>query len=110
MIGGYATVAAELNTRFAPQPPIDRRQVYQWDHRQTRNHAGELPPQPVEKRPGAKRSQPTRVFETGPWVTWFAKGVRGPRRRGWRVWVQIDQLVNDPAPYEYQEDEYEYQE
>lgn len=97
MIGGYATVAAELNKRFAPQPPIDRRVVYNWDRRQTRNHAGQLPPNPVETRHGVPRSTPTRLFETEPWVGWFAAGVRGPRRRGWRVWLPVDPDVTTLA-------------
>ncbi len=97
MIGGYSVVAAELNKRYRPQPPIDRRQIYQWDRRQSRNHADQLPPNPVETRPGAPRSQPTRVFETEAWVAWFAPGVRGPRRRGWRVWLPVDRDVTRPG-------------
>lgn len=108
MTGGYAVIAGELNKRFAPQPPIDRRQVYQWDRRQTRNAAGAPPPAPVQVKTGVPRSTPTRLFEAAEWVTWFEAGVPGPRRAGWRRWVRIDQPVNDPAPYEYQEDEYEY--
>lgn len=89
MIGGYSAVAGELNKRFRPQPPIDRRQVYNWDHRQTRNASGELPPSPAEVRPDARRTTPSRVFAVEGWVVWFAEGVPGPRRSGWRRWVEI---------------------
>lgn len=87
MIGGYSVVAGVLNQRFTPQPPVSRSRVYHWYIRGTKNHAGQPPPQPVEERPDAPRTQARHVFDTEHWVVWFAAGIPGPHNKGWRVWV-----------------------
>lgn len=39
--GGYAETARYLSAIYSLDPPIDRRQVWQWAARRTRNRAGE---------------------------------------------------------------------
>jgi hypothetical protein len=95
MIGGYSTVAAELNRRFAADPPIDRRQVAAWHKRGTANRTGQLPPEPVETRPMPPRTTPRYLFETGDWVAWTRPGVPGPRNKGWRI---LPELAEPAAP------------
>jgi hypothetical protein len=85
MRGGYAVVAAAINERYGLGTAITRQQVHRWDTHQSKNMAGHVPPEPVEIRPDARRTMPSRVFETEPWVYWFGEGVRGPRRKGWVV-------------------------
>lgn len=87
MYGGYAAVAAVLNQRFGPQPPVSRSRVYHWHIRQSRNHLGQVPPAPVEEHPEHKRTQPRFVFDTADWVAWFEPGVPGRNGKGWVRYV-----------------------
>jgi hypothetical protein len=89
MLGGYAVVAAVLNQRFAPHPAVTRSRVYHWDVRRTLNHAGQRPPEPVELRPDALRTQPRRVFDTEHWVIWFRAGIPTAHATGWAHWAEI---------------------
>lgn len=88
MNGGYATVAGVLNQRFNPQPPVTRSKVYHWYKRGTLNHAGDRPPEPVERHTDPPRTQPRLIFDTEHWVTWFAAGIPGPHNKGWRIYVE----------------------
>lgn len=90
MVGGYSDIAKVINERFAPQPPIDRRQVASWYKRGTWNQARKPPPQPVRELASPKRTKPRYLFDTDAWAAWFAAGVPGPRGQGWRVWVEKD--------------------
>jgi hypothetical protein len=91
MYGGYSVVAAVINQRFRPEPPIVRQRVSHWYLRGTLNNRGEPPPRPVEVHPDAPRSQPRYVFDTEPWVEWFRPGVPGPHGHGWMVWSEVAQ-------------------
>ena len=100
MRGGYAVVAAAINGKYAPEPPVTRGQVHSWDKHQTRNRLGHTPPEPVELRPKARRTTPSRVFEAAHWLAWFGEGVRGPRRRGWVIHEPLDAIVPLGVPVE----------
>jgi hypothetical protein len=93
MRGGYAVVASAINEHYGLAAPVTRQQVHRWDTHQSKNMAGHVPPGPVEIRPHARRTTPSRVFETGPWLLWFGEGVRGPRRKGWVVNVPATRRV-----------------
>jgi hypothetical protein len=84
MTGGYQVVATALNGLHWPDGrTVDRRQVEMWFVRQTRNHNGDPPPEPVSENPQAGHSEPYYEFGTGPWATWALGGVRGTNGRGW---------------------------
>lgn len=90
MRGGYSAIARELNRRFVIEPPVERRRVHQWHVRGTRNRIGQRPPEGtelplLEGRPPGHGHQRWQ-FELELWVVWFAAGVPGPRRHGWRIY------------------------
>jgi hypothetical protein len=95
VIGGYSAVAAEINKRFAPQPPMDRRQVYRWFTAQSRNHDGQLPPRPAAVHNDAARTTPRYLFDTEQWVAWYRAGTRGPNGKGWLVRAEITPGTKD---------------
>jgi hypothetical protein len=99
MRGGWSAIAAAINERYRPQPPVSRSQVAAWHQRQTVNRAGHAPPDPVLTVDEPKRTTPRWIFRVSDWVDWFKVGVPGPRNKGWRVWAEQPQRpVEDVEP------------
>jgi hypothetical protein len=76
--GSYAAIARHLNREFRPEPLLDRRRIYDWYHKGTRNTRGEKPPEPVRRRRigTVKRTQPRLLWELSAWSDWYAAGLR----------------------------------
>lgn len=77
--GGYSAVARHLTQVFALDPPLDRRQVYDWARRRTVNAAGHTFPRPAAELPAAP-CRPRLVWHLGEVAWWYRGGP--PGRRG----------------------------
>lgn len=80
--GGFTAVAAYLTERFGLDPPMDRRQVYEWNRRRVVNQAGQVFPSPERAEAAASR-RPRLIFSFEKVAAWYAAGVPGPHGHGW---------------------------
>jgi len=82
---GFQGLAAILSERYSIVPPLDRRQVWLWWSRGTKNAAGEHFPTPVkETRESPTGVRVSRWFDIEQVATWYSRGVPGLRRKGWK--------------------------
>lgn len=82
-LGGYTAVAREITRVYGLDPPLDRRNVYEWNYRRTENRDGRPFPSPA-REVAAKRTRPRLLFRISDCLRWYSAGVPGKYGRGWR--------------------------
>jgi hypothetical protein len=92
--GGFSGVARMLSEHFGLEPPLDRRQVYQWHKRGTRNQAGVPFPEPAHQDMSAPVNRPFKFFDYDEVLRWAEPGV--PANHG-GSWKRLGNLCQHPG-------------
>lgn len=68
-------LARLITAYYAPDKPVDRRQVAAWAGRGTVNQAGVKFPGPEQVNEQAKRGQPHKLYSVARVLDWYGAGV-----------------------------------
>ena len=74
-MASFAILARVLNADLGLDPPVDRRQVWAWHDRGTKNRLGEPFPAPVRELADRKRGQPGKEFSVREVLGWARGGL-----------------------------------